>query len=84
MRETFAESDICHRMVSIPTLYSATLTYLFEGKKFQNEIYLKGLELSHKYLGVLCRFWHLSSNGVIAKILLHDLDLLLNIKNLKF
>ena len=31
----------------------------------------------------MCRFWHVPSNGVIAKIALHDLDLLFRGKKIK-
>ena len=33
-----------------------------------------------KIVGDICRFWHLPSNGVIAKIILRDLDLLFEVK----
>ena len=33
-------------------------------------------ELAQKWVDVFCRFWHLSSNGVTAKTVLCDLDLL--------
>ena len=74
----FVDFDSCHRMVYMRKLHSVTLTYFFVGKKFKKYIYIKRKEPRAKIRGR-----HLPSNGVIVKILLRDLDLLLEVTNLK-
>ena len=65
------------------TIALCDLDLLFEGKKCKICIYLKRKELAQKFMGHICRFWHLSSNDVIAKIAFHDLDLLFEDQNSK-
>ena len=40
--------------------------------------------ITQKCVEAICRFLHVPSNVVIAKIALRDLDLLLEVKNVKF
>ena len=72
-------------MVSLRKLYSVTLTYFLKVKKFENLISLKWLTLAQKREARddFCKFINLTSNGVIAKIILCDLHLLLKVTNLK-
>ena len=51
------------------------LVLLFEGKQFKIVISLKRKGPAQKCVGMFRRFSHLPSNGVIAKIILGDLDL---------
>ena len=58
------------------------MTYFLKVKN-KKIISLKRSELAQKCVRDICRFWHLPSNAAIAKIVLHDLDLLFEGKNLK-
>ena len=63
-------------MVSLRKLYSVILTNFSKVTNLKILYLLNGKESAQKYIGVFCRFGHLSSNGIIAKIILRDLDLL--------
>ena len=69
------KTDICHRMVSLQKMISVTLTYLLMVKNVNVNI-SEMVRASAKWIGVFCRFLHLSSNDVIAKFVLCDRDIL--------
>ena len=52
------------------SLQNCDLDLHFDGKKLNKKIFRKRQELAQKCLGNIYRFWHLSSNGIIAKIVL--------------
>ena len=48
-------------------------------KKFETFISLKLWEIAQKSSEDVCTFWNLPSNGIIAKVELHDLEVLLEV-----
>ena len=73
--ESFADRDICHRMVSLRKLYSVTLT--FWRSKILN------VNVSET-MRAFCRFWHLPANDTkLWKLHLIILAYFFKVKNLK-
>ena len=73
---TFIDFDICNLPATLPVLYSVTLTYLFKIRYFTCH-YLENSESQRKtVIDDICRFQYLLSNGIIANVILFDLNLL--------
>ena len=75
--ETFLDFVICHWKMQLRKLHFVILTNFLK-VTFKKLSYLSNSKSQRKKcVGDICRFWHLTSNGVkIEKISFHDLDLL--------
>ena len=79
---TFVDFDIYHRTMWLQKLQAETLTYVL-GQQFKSFMSLKRSELAQKFVGDICRFWHLPSNDVIAIITPRILTYFLRVKYFK-
>ena len=76
----FAMSDTICKIWTAELYMTLTLTFRTGQGQMPMErsytmLYLNGVKMS-KMTNVQCRFWHLPSNGIIAKVALGDRDLL--------
>ena len=75
---SFVDFDICHRTVPMRKWYSVFFTYFLKVKSCKcsfTHFISETARAGAKMCQVVCRFVHLPSNAVMAKLVLCDLDL---------